>query len=62
MSSGGGTLLISSHTMDDASHCDRLAFLHRGRVVAEGTPAELIEGARASSLEEAFLTYARGEA
>lgn len=55
----GGTLLISSHTMDDAARCDRLAFLHSGRILAEGTPAELQRAAKARSLEEAFLVYAR---
>jgi ABC-2 type transport system ATP-binding protein len=55
----GVTLLISSHTMDDAAHCDQLAFLHSGRILAEGTPMELQRAAEATSLEEAFLVYAR---
>lgn len=59
LAAGGVTLLISSHTMDDATHCDRLAFLHSGRVVAEGTPEELQRQARSASLEEAFLYFAR---
>lgn len=56
----GVTLIISSHTMDDAAHCHRLAFLHRGRIVAEGTPQELLRRAGKASLEEAFLHFARG--
>ena len=36
MASSGTTLIISSHTMDDAAHCDRLAFIQEGRVVALG--------------------------
>ena len=57
----GTTLIISSHTMDDAAHCDRLAFLRRGQVIAEGTPRELITatGSPGANLEEAFLYYAR---
>lgn len=55
----GVTLLISSHTMDDAAHCHRLAFLHHGRIVAEGTPEELPRQAGSGSLEEAFLYFAR---
>lgn len=59
LAAGGVTLLISSHTMDDAAHCDRLAFLHGGRVVAEGAPDELQRQAGSKSLEEAFLYFAR---
>lgn len=39
----GVTIIISSHTMDDAAHCDRLAFLRGGRIIAQGTPSELRE-------------------
>ncbi len=59
LAAGGVTLFISSHTMDDAAHCDRLAFLHSGRVVAEGAPDELQRQAGSTSLEEAFLYFAR---
>ena len=54
---GGTTLVISSHTMDDAAHCHRLAFLREGRVVAEGSPQELqaATGKPGATLEEAFL-------
>jgi ABC-2 type transport system ATP-binding protein len=37
----GATVLLTSHVLDDAERCDRLLLLHQGRVVAEGTPAEL---------------------
>ncbi|MBI4297476.1 MAG: ABC transporter ATP-binding protein [Chloroflexi bacterium] len=57
----GATLVISSHTMDDASRCDELAFLRAGRVIAQGTPEELIRavGKIGASLEDAFLYFAR---
>jgi ABC-2 type transport system ATP-binding protein len=59
----GVTLVISSHTMDDAAHCDRLAFLRSGAVIAEGTPKELREatGRPDATLEDAFLYFVRGE-
>ncbi len=35
------TVLLTSHVLEDAEHCDRLLLLHQGRAVAEGTPNEL---------------------
>ena len=37
----GVTVLLTSHILDEADRCDRLALLHEGRLVSEGTPAEL---------------------
>ncbi len=37
----GITVLVSTHYMDEAEHCDRLALMHQGRLAAMGTPAEL---------------------
>ena len=61
MSASGTTLIISSHTMDDAAHCHRLAFIQEGRVVAQGSPAELraSTGAADASLDDAFLHFVR---
>ena len=55
----GRTLVISSHTMDDAAHCQRLAFLRMGKVVGEGSPRELTAatGKDGATLEEAFLYF-----
>nr|WP_245654528.1 ATP-binding cassette domain-containing protein [Streptomyces violens] len=35
------TVFVTTHYLDEAEHCDRVAILDRGRVVAEGTPAAL---------------------
>ncbi|MFB3828802.1 MAG: ATP-binding cassette domain-containing protein [Bryobacteraceae bacterium] len=37
----GVSILLTTHILDEAGRCDRLALLHEGRVVAEGAPAEL---------------------
>jgi len=37
----GVTILLTTHILDEADRCDRLVLLHQGRVVAEGTPAQL---------------------
>jgi ABC-2 type transport system ATP-binding protein len=61
LTQGGSTLVISSHTFDDAAHCDKLAFLRLGRVVGQGSPAELraATGNHEASLEDAFLHFIR---
>lgn len=41
LADGGTTLLVSTHLMDEAERCHRLAILNRGALVADGTPAEL---------------------
>jgi len=40
----GTTLLVSTHYMDEAERCTRLAILNRGRIVADGTPHDLMAG------------------
>ncbi len=59
----GATLIISSHTMDDAAHCDRLAFMRQGKIIAEGSPGELKQatGKPAATLEDAFLYFIHRE-
>ncbi|MFB3916334.1 MAG: ABC transporter ATP-binding protein [Terriglobales bacterium] len=37
----GTTVLLTTHILDEADRCDRVLILHRGRLVAEGTPATL---------------------
>ncbi len=61
MADGGTTILISSHTMDDAAHCDRLAFLRDGSVIAMDTPSALraATGRTDASLEDAFIHFLR---
>lgn len=53
----GAALLVSSHVMDEAARCHRLGLIRQGRLLAEGTPPDLLEQAGAASLEEAFLKF-----
>ena len=41
LADGGTTLLVSTHYMDEAERCHRIAILDRGALVADGTPGEL---------------------
>jgi ABC-2 type transport system ATP-binding protein len=54
----GTTLIVSSHVMDEAERCDRLGFLRRGRLLAEGSADELRARTGADTLENAFLQLA----
>lgn len=54
----GVTLIVSSHVMDEAERCDRLGFMRRGKLLAEGTAAELRSTQQTDTLEEAFLRFA----
>lgn len=53
----GVTLFISTHFMNEAERCDRLSLMHAGRVLAQGTPAELKAAQGAATLEDAFIAY-----
>ncbi|MCX5798725.1 MAG: ABC transporter ATP-binding protein [Proteobacteria bacterium] len=41
MSEAGTTVFVTTHYMDEADYCDRLALIYRGKIIAEGTPNEL---------------------
>jgi ABC-2 type transport system ATP-binding protein len=56
----GVAVLYTSHNMRDIEEiCDRVLFLHNGRLMAEGTPAQMVEQFRTQSLEEVFIRIAR---
>ena len=57
----GTTLVISSHTLDDAAHCQKLVFMREGKIIAMGTPQELRKttGKTDATLEDAFLYFIR---
>ena len=53
-------ILYTSHNMRDIEEvCDRVIFLHRGRAVCEGAPAEIVARSSQRSLEEVFIRIAR---
>lgn len=58
----GLSILYTSHNMRDIEEvCDRLVFLHGGKVIAEGTPGEVKTRFHCTSLEDFFIGVARGE-
>jgi ABC-2 type transport system ATP-binding protein len=57
----GTTIIVSSHVMDEAERCDRLGLLRFGRLLAEGTAAQLTERSGVQKLEDAFLKLSSQE-
>jgi ABC-2 type transport system ATP-binding protein len=56
------TIVITTHYMDEARRCDRIGFMHDGRLIAEGSPDEVLREAGTDDLEDAFMVLAeRGE-
>jgi ABC-2 type transport system ATP-binding protein len=43
LAENGTSILVTTHYMDEAENCHRLAFIYQGRIVAEGTPHEMKE-------------------
>lgn len=41
MAQTGTTIFVTTHYMDEADYCDRLALIYRGKIIAEGTPGEM---------------------
>jgi sodium transport system ATP-binding protein len=56
LAEAGKCVLFSTHILQEvAAVCDRVVVLARGRVVAEGTPAELLQRTGRTNLEDAFV-------
>jgi ABC-2 type transport system ATP-binding protein len=69
LASKGVTVIVTTHFMAEAEYCDRAAILDNGKVLAQGTPAELraqapAEAGRTATMEDAFIAIvlkARGQ-
>jgi ribosome-dependent ATPase len=53
----GVTIFVSTHFMNEAARCDRVALMNAGKVLALDTPDGLVAARGATSLEEAFIGY-----
>jgi ABC-2 type transport system ATP-binding protein len=58
----GTTIVVTTSYMDEAGLCDRLAFLDRGRLIATGTPQQLLERGRGAVFEVASPAPAKVQA
>lgn len=55
----GTTILVTTHYMDEAARCDRLAFMSRGHLIALGTPDQVTRQFGAASVEDVFIELQR---
>jgi ABC-2 type transport system ATP-binding protein len=59
LASAGTTILVTTHYMDEATRCDRLAFLSRGILIAVGTPEEVTAQFGQPTVEDVFIELQR---
>ena len=59
MAKGGTTILVTTHYMDEAERCERIAFLSRGHLIAVGTVDEITAQFRQPSIEDVFIELQR---
>ena len=52
----GKTLLVSSHMMEEADHCDELVLLRNGAILASGTPRELRDQTGVENMDAVFIS------
>jgi ABC-2 type transport system ATP-binding protein len=58
LAEAGASLLVSSHVMDEAARCHELVLMRSGRIIAAGSPDDLLERTRSDQLEDAFVALA----
>ena len=63
---GGVTVMVTTHFLDEAEYCDRIALIYRGSVIAMGSPDDLKDSVRTSAhadptLEDAFIAIVEAD-
>jgi ABC-2 type transport system ATP-binding protein len=61
LAEGGATLLVSSHSLEEARHCDRLLLMRDGELLVADTPGGLSRRTGQENLEDAFVALVRRE-
>ena len=61
LSENGHTVFVTTHYMDEAEYCHRLALMYKGKIIAMDTPAALMQAAGKGSMEEVFVSMIEEE-
>ncbi|HEY9755024.1 MAG TPA: ABC transporter ATP-binding protein [Oculatellaceae cyanobacterium] len=60
LSKEGLTIVLTSHVMDEAERADRIGLMRAGRLIEEGTPAEIKHRHSAATVEDVFVKLSEG--
>ncbi|MEF9953332.1 MAG: ABC transporter ATP-binding protein [Clostridium sp.] len=55
----GGSIILTTHVMDETHKCDNLAMIREGNIIAYGKPEDIISSSGGTTIEDAFLHYSR---
>jgi len=58
---GGTSILVTTHVMDEAEKCDKLAMIREGQIIAFDHPEKIKQLTGKATLEEAFIHLSRGK-
>ncbi|HSW51495.1 MAG TPA: ABC transporter ATP-binding protein [Bryobacteraceae bacterium] len=61
LSEKGHTVFVTTHYMDEAEYCHRVALMYRGKIIALDAPAALRQAAEKASMEEVFVSMIEAE-
>ncbi len=57
MKEDGRTIVLTTHYMDEAVRCDLVGMMHKGHLIAEGSPKALMDETGSDNLEDAFMEF-----
>ncbi len=61
LSKQGVTIIVTSHSMDEAERCDDLILIRDGEIIAHDSPAEILKVTKSKTIEESFLKLVGGK-
>ena len=59
LAKNGTTVFVTTHYMDEAEYCERLSIMHRGKIIALGSPEELKKSYEKSTIQDVFVHLVR---
>jgi ABC-2 type transport system ATP-binding protein len=62
LAAAGTTIVVTTHYMDEAARCQRLGFMSKGRLIANGTQEEILRQFAQPSVEDVFVELQRRDA